>query len=89
MPVPEEDYARSERATYVCWHDWLAHSPDPEQRGRAVRMRQTAFAMLERMPPPERGNFTAQKLAEIRQEFQRLSERWVSLAVGESLTERW
>src|SRR5499426_3384536 len=24
-----EDCARSERATYVCWHDWLSHSEEP------------------------------------------------------------
>jgi hypothetical protein len=89
MPAQDEDYGRSERATYVCWHDWLAHSPDPELRGRAVQMRQTASAMLGRMTPQERAQFTAEKLAEIRQEFQRLSGRWASLAVGESLVERW
>jgi hypothetical protein len=89
MPSQDEDYARSERATYVCWQNWLAHSPDPEQRVRAVRMKQTAAVMLGRMAPTERAHLTAQKLAEIRREFQRLSERWASLAVGESLTERW
>jgi hypothetical protein len=89
MPTKDEDYMRSERATYVCWHDWLAHSPDPELRARAVQMKQAASSMLGRMMPDERAHFTAQKLAEIRLEFQRLSERWVSLAVGESFTERW
>jgi len=37
----------------------------------------------------ERASFTAEKRAEIRAEFQRLSERWSSLAVGESFTEPW
>jgi hypothetical protein len=82
MPSQEEDYARSERATYVCWQDWLAHSSDPEQRVRAVRMKQTAAAMLGRMAPKERARLTVQKPPEIRGEFQRLSQRWASLAVG-------
>ena len=34
-------------------------------------------------------SFTAEKRAQIRQEFQRLSERWSSLAIGESFTEPW
>ena len=89
MPSHEEDYARSERATYVCWQDWLAHSPEPERRVRAVRMKQTAAAMQGRMAPKERAHLTVQKRAEIRGEFQRLSERWASLAVGESLVEQW
>jgi hypothetical protein len=37
------------------------------------------------MTPAERAGFTAQ----IRREFQRLSERWSSLAVGASFTEPW
>jgi hypothetical protein len=89
MPSREEDYMRSERATYVCWHDWLAHSPDPELRARAVQMKQAASGMLGRMMPNERAQLTEPKLAAIRQEFQRLSERWASLAVGESFSERW
>src|SRR5262245_27998848 len=27
-----EDCARSERATYICWHDWLGHSKEPAHR---------------------------------------------------------
>jgi hypothetical protein len=41
------------------------------------------------MTPAERADFTADKRAQIRREFQRLSERWSSLAIGESFTEPW
>ncbi|WP_291690363.1 hypothetical protein [Bradyrhizobium sp.] len=89
MPSLADDYARSERATYVCWHDWLAHSDRPESRARAVGMREGAAGMLARMPPRERAEYSERKRAEIRREFQRLSERWTTLAVGESFTEPW
>jgi hypothetical protein len=89
MPSLAEDYARSERATYVCWHDWLAHADRPELRARALGMREGAAGMLARMPPRERADFVEKKLEEIRREFQRLSERWSTLAVGENFTEPW
>jgi hypothetical protein len=89
LPSQTDDYARSERATYVCWQDWLAHSPNPELRARASAMDQTANGMMARMTPAERASFTPAKFGRIRQEFQRLSERWSSLAIGESFTESW
>jgi hypothetical protein len=89
LPAQTDDYARSERATSVCWQDWLQHAAKPELRSRAIEMRQGAGAMLERMTPAERAGFTAEKRAQIRREFQRLSDRWSSLAVGESFTEPW
>jgi hypothetical protein len=89
LPSQTDDYARSERATYVCWQDWLTHAPNPDMRSRAAAMRETADAMLARMTPAERASFTAERRAEIRQEFQRLSERWSSLSIGEGFTELW
>lgn len=46
MPGHADDDARSERATYVCWQDWLRHSHHPELKARAELMRQQAFGML-------------------------------------------
>ena len=89
LPAQTDDYARSERATYVCWQDWLQHAASPEMRSRAVEMRQGVDAMLSRMTPAERAGFTAEKRAVVRREFQRLSDRWSSLAIGESFTEPW
>jgi hypothetical protein len=89
LPEQGEDYMRSERATYVCWHDWLQHAVDPAMRMRAGAMKDATANMLARMAPAERAGFTAQKLGEIRSEFQRLSERWSRLVVGESFSEPW
>jgi hypothetical protein len=89
MPEQTEDYARSERATCICWHDWLAHANDPALRARAVEIGATARSMLERMGPQERASYTAEKLREIRAEFERLSARWSALPVGDGFSESW
>ncbi|WP_407154434.1 hypothetical protein [Bradyrhizobium sp. STM 3557] len=89
MPDRTEDYARSERATYICWHDWLSHASDPALRARAAQMRQTAGHVLQQMGAAERASYTAQKLREIRAEFERLGACWSALRIGDSLVERW
>ena len=89
MPEQTGDYGRSERATYVCWHDWLQHADDPAMRMRAGEMRHSATKLLAEMPPQERAAYTSGKLNEIRNEFQRLSGRWSALRVGESFVEAW
>jgi hypothetical protein len=83
------DSMRSERATFICWWDWLTHSDDPRLRAKALKMRETACSMLARIPAQERASYTPQKIAEIRSQFQRLSERWSVLRIGESITEPW
>jgi hypothetical protein len=84
-----EDCARSERATYVCWQDWLSHCNDPALRAKALAMKATARSILEGMQPAERALFTPGKLSEIRSEFSTLSARWSPLRIGGSFTERW
>jgi len=89
MPERHEDYARSERATYVCWQDWLQHANDPVSRARGAEMSLAARCMLDRMPAAERAMYTPARRAALRQEFERLSRNWTKLAVGESLSEPW
>jgi hypothetical protein len=85
----QEDQMRSERAAYICWHHWLSRANDPALRAKARRMDATVRSMLEAMPADERASYSPAKLAEIHGEFQRLSERWSKLKVGESFTEIW
>jgi hypothetical protein len=89
MPDRTEDYARSERATYVCWHDWLSHASDPSLRARAAAMRETVGNVQQRMGAAERASYTAEKLQQIRAEFERLSACWSALRVGDSLVVPW
>jgi len=89
MPEQSEDYARSERATYVCWQDWLQQADDPALRARGAEMMPAARSMQERMTAAERALYTPARRAAIRREFERLSRSWAGLAVGESLSEQW
>jgi hypothetical protein len=84
-----EDCARSERATYVCWHDWLGHSKEPAHRAQALTMSETVKSILQRMPREERARFTPERLREIRSHFSTLSERWSALKIGEGFTAQW
>jgi hypothetical protein len=89
MSGHEEDCARSERATYVCWHDWLSHSKEPALRAKGLAMTPTAKSILQAMSEKERSSFTPEKLSEIRAHFSTLSRRWSTLKIGEGFTERW
>jgi hypothetical protein len=89
MAGHEEDCARSERATYICWQDWLSHSADAALRAKAQTMEATAKSILESMPDAERRLYTAARLAAIRSDFSALSARWSKLEIGERFTERW
>ena len=89
MSSHEEDCARSERATYVCWHDWLSHSKEPALRAKGLAMTPTAKSILQAMPEKERTSFTPEKLSEIRSQFSALSQRWSMLKIGEAFTEPW
>jgi hypothetical protein len=52
-------------------------------------MRETAGSIPARMGADERASYAPAKIAEIRAEFQRLSERWTALGIGEGMTEPW
>jgi hypothetical protein len=83
------DCARSERATYVCWYDWLNHSKDPALRVQALKMKETAERMLLAMSREERALYAPEKLIVIRSQFSELSKRWAALKIGEGFTEPW
>ena len=50
LPTQTKDYMRSERATFICWHDWLRHSADTSLLGRAGGMRENPSGMLASLP---------------------------------------
>jgi hypothetical protein len=89
LTFDRDDPARSERATYICWHSWLSRSNDPSLRAKAREMQGAVHSMLQGLPTDERALYSAAKLTEISAEFERLSARWSKLAVGESFTEPW
>ena len=55
---------RSERATYVCWFNWLSASPKPALKDRAKKMVDTAKSILAAMPNNERNQYSPKPLQE-------------------------
>ena len=84
-----EDYAKSERATYICWQNWLSESVDPESKCRAAEMQQNVDSIYNQMPAAERAIYTKENLAKVRLKMDELSRRWKSVEVGESMIVDW
>jgi len=84
-----EDYARSERATYVCWQNWLSKSADNELKSRAFEMKKTAEEIFTQMPTAERAIYTNETFEKVNARMSELSQKWQNLKTGESMTVEW
>lgn len=84
-----DDCAQSERATFICLYDWLAHSPDETLRTRAREMKITFDSILGQLTETERKKLNKEKLAAIRKRMNELSTRWSALKVNQSMSLEW
>ena len=84
-----DESARSERATYICWYEWLARSQSTELRKRASAMAKNAAQVTHASGTPELHLLNQKKLDEIFRNLDQLSSHWSKLEVGESLAVRW
>jgi hypothetical protein len=85
----QDDCAQSERATYICWHDWLAHSSNAAHRNRAAEMKDTAQSILGGMPAHEKKALNEEFLAKMRLQLEKLSTEWSALEIGQFMTAEW
>jgi hypothetical protein len=85
----QDDCAQSERATYICWQDWLAASADPARRARAAEMRDTAQSILGGIPAHEKKALNKEFLAAMRLRLDELCREWSSLKPGQFMTVEW
>ena len=83
-----EDSLQSERATYICWYEWLARSAVPERRKQATAMRDGA-SHIRSIAPPEERRCLYDALTRVCRHLDELSSHWSLLSVGESITIRW
>lgn len=81
--------AQSERATYICWYEWLARSDDPERRKLAAQMATQARSIRSLLLPAEDRALTEQALTRVCSRLDELSAQWAALDVGESFTTTW
>jgi hypothetical protein len=84
-----DESARSERATYICWYEWLARSQSSELRRRASAMAKNAQQVRNDSGAAELRTLKEQKLDEICRHLDHLSSHWSTLRVGQSMAVRW
>jgi hypothetical protein len=84
-----DESAQSERATYICWYEWLARSKSNDRRKAALAMSQQAKQVRAVAPPMELRAFSERKLEEICQHLDELSSHWSRLEVGQSMAVGW
>ena len=89
MREGQDESARSERATYICWYEWLARSQSSELKKRASAMATNAEAVTNASAIVELRALKREKLDEICRHLDQLSSHWSRLAVGESMAVRW
>lgn len=84
-----EDLAKSERASYICWQNWLSHSSDQSLQFLAEEMKKNAENIFKQMSSAERAIYTKENLARVRERMTELSRQWQNLKTGESMTVIW
>jgi len=89
LKVGRDDCAQSERATYICWQEWLARSSSLEGRKQSHAMAQQAREVRDTASGNELRLLNDRKLDEICTHLDQLSAHWLQLRVGESMSVAW
>jgi hypothetical protein len=84
-----DESAQSERATYICWYEWLSRSRSSDRRMTAQAMAQQARQVRRVAAAMEMRALTGKKIDEICRHLDELSSYWSRLEVGESMAVRW
>lgn len=80
-----DECAQSERATYICWQEWLARSPSRELSKLGKEMAQQAREVRD----TGLTSLNKRKLDEICEHLDELSAHWSRLDVGQSVAVSW
>src|ERR1041385_2034951 len=89
MKKGRDECLQSERATYICWHEWLARSSSHENKERSKTMAITAKHVRDVATAAELRSLNPRKLDEICEHLDRLSSCWSKLEVGQSMAVAW
>ena len=82
-----DECLQSERATWICWHEWLSRSADPRAKSRAIEMANVKYLGGRKRKNTDAINKDVIDRVCARLDY--LSARWSQLRVGESLTVEW
>jgi len=89
MSRGRDECLESERATFICWQEWLSRSSSRAETKRSAAMVEQATSVRGAAGAHELRNLNQKKLDEICKHLDQLSARWSSLKVGESMAVRW
>ena len=89
LKAGRDECVESERATYICWQEWLSRSSSAEKRKLSTSMKQQAKEVRDTATTRETRTLNQRKLDEICKHLDELSSRWSRLKVGESMAVRW
>lgn len=84
-----DDSQRSERATYICWYEWLARSSSSDRIKLSQAMAKQAKQVRDTAGDAELQFLNEKKLDEICKHLDQLSSHWCNLEVGQSIAVRW
>jgi hypothetical protein len=84
-----DDSLRSERATYICWYEWLTRSHSSDRKKISQAMAQQAREVRQTASTKELHALNESKLDEICKHLDHLSSHWSRLEVGQSVAIRW
>ena len=80
-----DESIQSERATFICWYEWLSRS----QANAAQTMSQQAKQVRQETSAKELRRLDETTLADICRHLDELSSYWSRLNIGEAMTVRW
>ena len=89
LKVGRDDCVQSERATFICWQEWLARSSSLAERKQSQTMAQQATEVRDTASGSELRVLNDRKLDQICKHLDQLSAQWSVLRVGESMAVAW
>jgi hypothetical protein len=89
LKAGRDESAQSERATYICWYEWLARSSSSDRVKPSQAMAKQAKQVRDTAGDAELNALTERKLDEICKHLDQLSSHWSNLEVGQSIAVRW
>ena len=84
-----DELMRSERAAYICWHEWMTRSPSSELRKRAHVLALNVAQVRDNASAAEHRALNKEKLDSICGHLDQLSSHWSRLEVGASMSVSW
>ena len=84
-----DESAHSERATFICWYEWLARSSSSDRIKPSQSMANQARQVRDAASDAELRALNERKLDDVCKHLDQLSSYWSGLEVGQSIAVRW